>query len=75
MPKAHSATRKFNPLVAVLVYDGLCTFEFACAAEVFGLPRPELGADWYRFETCGLKQAPSAANTASRWLLARDSNA
>lgn len=27
-------------------------FEFASAAEVFGLARPELGDDWYRFETC-----------------------
>jgi AraC family transcriptional activator FtrA len=43
-----------NPLVAVLVYDGLCAFEFSCAAEVFGLARPELGPDWYRFETCSL---------------------
>ena len=33
-----------NPLVAVLVYDGLCAFEFGCAAEVFGLARPELQA-------------------------------
>jgi AraC family transcriptional regulator, transcriptional activator FtrA len=41
-----------NPLVAALVYDGLCAFEFSCAAEVFGLARPELGADWYRFATC-----------------------
>jgi AraC family transcriptional regulator, transcriptional activator FtrA len=41
-----------NPLVATLVYDGLCAFEFSCAAEVFGLARPELGADWYRFATC-----------------------
>jgi AraC family transcriptional activator FtrA len=35
-----------------VVYDGLCTFEFSFAAEVFGLARPELGPDWYRFETC-----------------------
>jgi AraC family transcriptional regulator, transcriptional activator FtrA len=44
--------KSFNPLVAVYVYDGLCAFEFSCAAEVFGLARPELGKDWYRFETC-----------------------
>lgn len=41
-------------MVASLVYDGLCAFEFACAAEVFGLKRPELGPDWYRFETCAI---------------------
>jgi AraC family transcriptional activator FtrA len=40
------------------VYDGLCAFEFACAAEVFGLPRPELGPDWYRFQTCALERRP-----------------
>jgi AraC family transcriptional activator FtrA len=55
MPK-HRTTRKApNPLVATLVYDGLCTFEFSCAAEVFGLSRPELGPDWYRFETCAAR--------------------
>jgi AraC family transcriptional regulator, transcriptional activator FtrA len=51
--KKHSKT--FNPLVVALVYDGLCAFEFSCAAEIFGLPRPEVGPDWYRFETCAMK--------------------
>lgn len=45
-----------SPLVAVLAYDGLCMFEFACATEVFGLSRPELGPSWYRFETCAAKR-------------------
>lgn len=40
-----------NRLVAALVYNDLCNFEFSCAAEIFGLPRPEMGDDWYRFET------------------------
>jgi len=40
--------------IAVLVYDGLCMFEFACAAEVFGLPRPEVGEGWYRFSTVSM---------------------
>jgi AraC family transcriptional regulator, transcriptional activator FtrA len=38
-----------RPLVVVLAYDGLCTFEFGVAVEIFGLPRPELGENWYRF--------------------------
>ena len=38
-------------LVAVLVYEGLSLFEYGCAAEVFGLPRPELGDGWYRYAT------------------------
>jgi AraC family transcriptional activator FtrA len=37
--------------VCALLYDGLCTFEFSIAAEIFGLPRPEFGEDWYRFAT------------------------
>jgi AraC family transcriptional regulator, transcriptional activator FtrA len=52
MPTLRSARKARNPLVVALVYDGLCAFEFSCAAEVFGLARPELGPDWYRFETC-----------------------
>ena len=47
-----------NRLVVALAYDGLCTFEFGCAVEVFGLPRPEFGADWYRFATASLEPGP-----------------
>jgi len=54
MPRRPAKPR--NPLVAALVYDGLCGFEFACAAEVFGLPRPELEPGWYRFETCAAER-------------------
>lgn len=52
MPTPRITRKARNPLVLALVYDGLCAFEFSCAAEVFGLARPELGPDWYRFETC-----------------------
>ena len=41
-----------NRSVAVLAYDGLCTFEFAIAVEVFALRRPELGVPWYDFQVC-----------------------
>jgi AraC family transcriptional regulator, transcriptional activator FtrA len=37
--------------VVVIAYDGLCTFEYGIAYEVFGLPRPEAGPDWYSFKT------------------------
>lgn len=47
-------TRTTGPIVVALVYDGLCTFEFAIAAEIFGLDRPEMGADWYRFAACAI---------------------
>lgn len=43
-----------NPLVVAIAYDGLCTFEFGVAAEVFALPRPEMGPDWYRFAVAGI---------------------
>lgn len=58
VPKPRHASSKINSRVAVLVYDGLCAFEFACAAEIFGLSRPELGAHWYRFETCARHARP-----------------
>jgi AraC family transcriptional regulator, transcriptional activator FtrA len=32
-----------------MAYDGLCTFEFGIAVEVFGLPRPEFTFPWYQF--------------------------
>lgn len=47
--------------VAVLAYDGLGIFEFGIAIEVFGLPRPEFGGDWYRFAVCSLERKPLRA--------------
>jgi len=41
--------------VAALAYDGMAAFEFGIVAEVFGLPRPEMGPDWYRFQVCSLQ--------------------
>lgn len=38
-----------NHLVAALIYDQLCTFEFGCVVEVFAVARPELGVAWYDF--------------------------
>ena len=50
-----------NRRVAAIVYDGLCTFEFAIAAEVFALPRPEIGVDWYEFDVCSVDAGPARA--------------
>ena len=47
-----------NRLVVALAYDGLCTFEFGVAVELFGLPRPEMGPDWYRFATAAIEPGP-----------------
>jgi AraC family transcriptional activator FtrA len=66
VPTRRTAKKARNPLVVALVYDGLCAFEFSCAAEVFGLSRPELGPDWYRFETCSLKGASVSSQYGMR---------
>nr|WP_230531887.1 transcriptional regulator FtrA [Microvirga roseola] len=50
-----------NRLVVALTYDRLCTFEFGIATEVFGLPRPEMGPDWYRFAACAVDPGPLRA--------------
>lgn len=50
-----------NRRVVALVYDNLCSFEFGCAAEVFGLPRPEVGPDWYSFATAAVELGPITA--------------
>ncbi|MDE2447947.1 MAG: transcriptional regulator FtrA [Gammaproteobacteria bacterium] len=36
-------------LVVAVAYDDLCLFEFGAVVEIFGLPRPEMGSNWYRF--------------------------
>lgn len=54
--------KRNGPLVAVLLYDGLCTFEFGIVAEIFGLERLEFGADWYRFISCAIEPGPLRAH-------------
>ena len=49
-----------NPRVVALAYDGLCTFEFGIAVEMFGLPRSELPA-WYDFRVCAVERGPLRA--------------
>jgi AraC family transcriptional regulator, transcriptional activator FtrA len=51
-----------GPLVVALLYDGLCTFEFGIVAEVFGLARPEMGENWYRFASCAVEDGPLRAH-------------
>jgi AraC family transcriptional activator FtrA len=65
MPRLHALP---NALVVALVYEGLCVFEFGSAAEVFGLARPELGEDWYRFETCAAEQGEVRGQYGTRVL-------
>jgi len=66
MPKRRRPSAAHNPLVVALVYEGLCNFEFACATEIFGMPRPEFGDRWYRFETCAAARGPLRAQYGLR---------
>ena len=52
---------RFHSTVVALAYDRLCTFEFGCVHEVFGLPRPELERPWYRFRVCAVEPGPLSA--------------
>jgi AraC family transcriptional activator FtrA len=45
MPNSPEDPSSPNRSVVALAYDGICTFEFGIAAEVFGLARPEMGED------------------------------
>lgn len=63
---ARIMTTSSRPLVVALAYDGLCTFEFGVAVEVFGLPRPELGECWYRFAVASVDQGELRATGGVR---------
>lgn len=58
MPKARGPR---NRLVAALLHEKVATFELGIVADIFGLPRPELGLDWYRFITVAEEQRPLRA--------------
>ncbi|GLQ90718.1 transcriptional regulator FtrA [Dyella flagellata] len=49
-----------NHRVVALVYDGLCTFEYGIAVEMFGLARPEF-EHWYSFASCAVERGPLRA--------------
>jgi AraC family transcriptional activator FtrA len=61
MPNRPVSPPEAGKLVAALVYDGLCSFEFGCAAEIFALPRPEFGEGWYDFTTAAVESGPLRA--------------
>ncbi|HEX6105932.1 MAG TPA: transcriptional regulator FtrA [Gemmatimonadales bacterium] len=52
--------------LAVVVYDRLCVFEFGILVELFGLPRPELPVQWYRFSLCSVDSGPLEATAGVR---------
>jgi len=49
---------KHPGFVAILAYDGLCTFEFGIAVELFGLPRPEFDFPWYQHRIVSADPSP-----------------
>jgi AraC family transcriptional activator FtrA len=55
------APKTTGPLVVAPVYDGMAIFEFAIVAEIFGLARPEMGPDWYRFASVAIDPGPLRA--------------
>jgi AraC family transcriptional regulator, transcriptional activator FtrA len=63
MPKTRRAP---NRLVAALLHEPVATFELGIVAEIFGLSRPEMGADWYRFITVAAEQRPLRATGGLR---------
>lgn len=67
MPNVSDSLQPPNgPLVVALLYDQLCTFEFGIVAEVFGLSRPEMGENWYRFASCAVEDGPMRAHGGLR---------
>ncbi|UDF02469.1 transcriptional regulator FtrA [Asticcacaulis sp. AND118] len=47
-----------NRDVCALAFDGMPLFEFSIAVELFGLERPEMGPDWYRFHVVSFDGGP-----------------
>jgi AraC family transcriptional activator FtrA len=54
----------------LLGFPGVPLFELGIAAEIFGLPRPEFGADWYRFAL--VSEGGAAVPTSQGWSLSVD---
>lgn len=61
MPKINIEDGDKKTKVAILVYDGLCTFEYGIVAEVFGLHRPELGGYLYDVSSVAIESGPLRA--------------
>lgn len=59
------ALRNFRQ-VAALAYDRMGAFELGIVSEVFGLSRPELNVDWYRFSVFSLDRRPLRATGGIR---------
>jgi AraC family transcriptional regulator, transcriptional activator FtrA len=56
--------------VAALIGDGVLTFDFACACEVFGYDRSDIVTPWYRFVVAS--QDPSPIRTSTGFQMSTD---
>lgn len=52
--------------VAALIGDGVLTFDFACACEIFGYDRSDLVDPWYRFLVVSQDPPPIRSSTGFR---------
>jgi len=59
-----------GPLVVALAFEGAPMFELSLPAEIFGLPRPEFGPQWYRFASASVDGRP--IRTGAGWQLSVD---
>lgn len=59
-----------GPMVVALAFDGAPMFELSLPAEIFGLARPEFGAEWYRFALASADGRP--VRTGQGWNLSVD---
>ncbi len=58
MPRENTQrTMANNKKVCILVYDGLCLFEYSIAVEIFALPRPEY-EPWYDCHIIAIDDRP-----------------
>lgn len=67
-----------NHQVVLLAYDGLCTFEYGCAVEVFALQRPELPPlhkPWYQLTVCSCDGPQLQMQGGTRLLVEADLSA
>ena len=69
MPNTLHLAPLANPLVVAVAYDGLCTFEFGIATEIFALSRPEMGDNWYRFAVAGVDQGEMRSTGGLRFMV------
>ena len=55
-----------NRLVAALLHEPVALFELGIVTEIFGLPRPQMGPDWYRCITVAEERGPLRATGGPR---------